>query len=116
AADGSLIVFTSTAIWHLDAQQTATRLAAVAGAARTLPRGDGSLAVLTNRGVVLEVRDGSTRELYPGSGRPIDMVQRGSTLWVAYDSGLVVLRPGEPPEALGPAEEIPSGRPVLVDR
>ena len=72
--------------------------------------------MLTNYGVVLEIRGGSRRQLYPGFGRPIDMVQRGSTLWVAYDNGLVVLRAGEPPEVLGPAEDVPSGGPLLVDR
>src|SRR5262245_40318118 len=44
------------------------------------------------------------------------MVEREGTLWVAFDSVLVALRPGAQAEVLGPRESVPSGGPLLVDR
>ncbi|MBZ5639509.1 MAG: ATP-binding protein [Acidobacteriia bacterium] len=116
--DGAAIVITEKAIWRADTAPSTARLASIGSVQRVLARADGSLVILAfnRRGSqVSELRDGRVRELFDLRARPIDMVQRGRTLWVAYDSCLVALRPGEPPEILGPAEGVPSGGPLLVD-
>ncbi|MEP7272320.1 MAG: two-component regulator propeller domain-containing protein, partial [Acidobacteriota bacterium] len=43
-----------------------------------------------------------------------DFIERGRTVWAAFDSGSVALRPGEKPELLGPSEGMPGGA-NLVD-
>jgi len=65
---------------------------------------------------VSELSGGTLRTLFTLAARPIDMVERGGTLWVAFDSCLVAIRPGERPEILGPSEGVPSGGPLLVDQ
>ena len=49
-------------------------------------------------------------------GRPISVVERQGTLWVALDNSLFATRPGEPPDVIGLNEGINSGGPLLVDR
>jgi ligand-binding sensor domain-containing protein len=65
---------------------------------------------------VVEVKDQGVRELFRFPGRPIDMLRRGGAIWVGTDSNLLVWTPGRPPEILGPAQNVPSGGPLLVDR
>lgn len=114
--DGGPILITDKGIWRIDAGSSAARLASIEGAEKALLREDGSLVVLQHGGRVMEIANGTAREIFNRSARPIDMIQRGHTLWVSYDTALVALRPGEPPEILGPDEKVPSGGPLLVDR
>jgi ligand-binding sensor domain-containing protein/two-component sensor histidine kinase len=118
--NGSMLVTTTGGIWRVNlaagADAAAVRLASLAKVSRALLRPDGSVAALMQDGRVLEIRDGIVRELFDNDFRPISIVRRGSDLWVSYDGGLAVLRPGEPPEWLGEAEDVPGGGVMLVDR
>jgi signal transduction histidine kinase/ligand-binding sensor domain-containing protein len=116
--DGAAIVCTDKAIWRADPSSTATRLAAIERIQNVIVRADGSFVALVSGSGgsrVLEFKNGKPTEIFHLAARPIDMVERRRTLWVAFDSGLVALRPGQPPEILGPAENVPSGGPLLVD-
>jgi len=116
---GAVALVTDRAIWRVDAESGAERLASIGSVQRVLPRPDGSIVVLSfdPRGAtVAHVARGDVHEIFRLPARPIDMVQQGSTLWVAFDAALVALRPGEAPEILGPAEGVGSGGPLLVDR
>jgi signal transduction histidine kinase/ligand-binding sensor domain-containing protein len=116
AEDGTPILVTRSAIWRIDPPE---RLAAIEGVQRALVRADGSIVVLhsTPEGArVVSIRGDAARELFRLGARPIDMVERAGTLWVAFDSALVALRAGAPAEILGPRENVPSGGPLLVDR
>jgi ligand-binding sensor domain-containing protein len=114
--DGTVLVATRHALWRLDGDLRAEPVAEVEGVGKALLRSDGSVAALLRDGRVLELGRGPTREIYRDGSRPIDMVERGRTLWLSYDSHHVALREGEPPEILGPAEDVPGGGPLLVDR
>ncbi len=60
---------------------------------------------------------GSTDVLLELRGRrPIALAERGGALWIAYDRGAAILRPGEPPERLEADRGLPGGGPLLVDR
>jgi signal transduction histidine kinase/ligand-binding sensor domain-containing protein len=116
---GDAILCTEESIWRVGADLTATRLASTTGVQKALVRGDGSILVLAfgrGGGQVTEIKDGRQRELFNLPARPIDMVRQGRSLWVAYDSWLVALRPNEPAEILGPAEGIHGGGPLLIDQ
>jgi signal transduction histidine kinase/ligand-binding sensor domain-containing protein len=115
-AGGAMLVTTDGGIWRLDVDGAASRLASLRHVSRALLRPDGSLAALMQDGRVLEIRDVVVRELYDNDLRPIGIVLRGRDLWVSYDGGLAVLRPGEAPEWLGEAEDVPGGGVMLVDR
>ena len=112
---GDLLVLTAKALWRVGAALDAARLAPLEGAQQALVRADGSIVVMLADHLA-EIRDGVTRPLLRFPGRPIDMVQRGATLWVAFDTGIEALTPGRPPEFLGLAAKVPSGGPLLVDR
>ncbi len=116
ARDGSVLVITRSGLWRAGDGPEATRIASVEGVNKTVLRTDGSVAALVMDGRVLEVRNGTAREIYHGHARPIDILERGDTLWLTYDTKHVVLRPGEQPEILDPANDLPAGGPLLVDR
>ncbi|HEX9893060.1 MAG TPA: two-component regulator propeller domain-containing protein [Gemmatimonadales bacterium] len=50
------------------------------------------------------------------SRRPFSVAERGGALWVSYDRGVAMLRPGEPPEIIEAARGVTGGGPLLVDR
>jgi signal transduction histidine kinase/ligand-binding sensor domain-containing protein len=76
------------------------------------------LAGLPDR--VVEITPGVQRELTPSGtfppARPISIVERNGTVWVALDRFLVALRPGERPELIGQDRGVESGGPLLLDR
>jgi ligand-binding sensor domain-containing protein/signal transduction histidine kinase len=113
---GSAVLVTDRAIWSVEATPDARRLASIADVGKALVRADGSIVALRRDGRVVEIRRGAEREIFRKAARPIDMVQRGATIWVAYDSQLVALRAGEPPEILDSVDQVPSGGPLLVDQ
>jgi len=114
--DGLPLLITDQAIWSVDPSGSFVRRFSIPGVGKALVRHDGSAVTLQRDGGVLELRGGTKRELFRLAERPIDIVQRGATLWVAYDGNLVALSEGEPPEVLGPTENVPSGGPLLVDQ
>jgi len=116
--DGAAVVCTDKAIWRVDDGGNGTRLAPIESVQNVLVRADGSFVALTfgsHGSRVSEYAGSAMRTLFTLAARPIDMVRRGNTLWVAFDSCLVALTPGERPEVLGLAEGVPSGGPLLVD-
>lgn len=48
--------------------------------------------------------------------RPFSVAERGGALWVSYDRGVAMLRPGEPTEILEASRGITGGGPLLIDR
>ncbi len=118
AENGDPVVVTDEAVWRLGADLRARRLCTIGSVQKVLVRADGSIVALSFRAdgsEVLESVDVTWRRLFQFGSRPIDMIQQGRTLWVAYDTGLVALRPGEAPEILGPADGCPGGGPLFVD-
>jgi signal transduction histidine kinase/ligand-binding sensor domain-containing protein len=113
--DHDILVLTPQGIWRIGPALDAVQLAAIGGVQKALLRSDGSMVVLRT-GNLVEIRDGATHELFRYDGRPIDMVEHGRTLWVSYDTALVALTPGLPPEKLDLRGNVPSGGPLLVDR
>jgi len=114
--EGEPVVITGDAIWRIGGTREAVLVARVHDAGKAIVRRDGSAVVLFSDGRVAETKEGSERELYRIAMRPIDIVERRGTLWIAYDAALVALRPGEGPEVLGPSRGIPSGGPLLIDQ
>jgi signal transduction histidine kinase len=112
---GDLLVLTDKALWRVGATLEAVRLVAREGVQQALVEADGSIFALLEDHVA-GIRDGVERPLLKYPGRPIDMVQRGRTLWVSFDTGIAAVTPGRPPEFLGLAAKVPSGGPLLVDR
>lgn len=120
ADHGGILVATDSSVWRLEADGTARRLLGRGPVIDVLQLEDGEVAAL---GYGLHIIDGAgSRELAgPGTwemppGRPIALVERGSTLWVALDRHLVALRPGHRPEVWGPLDGLEAGGPMLVDR
>lgn len=114
--DGAPVLVTDQAIWRVDSSGNFLRQFSIPGVGKALVRDDGSAVTLQRDGAVFELRGGTKRELFRLAERPIDIVQRGATLWVAYDSNLVALSEGESPEVLGRTENVSSGGPLLVDQ
>ena len=92
-----------TDVWHYGAERFVALTANPPGADR-----------------LIEVNRGAQRRLLANAqtplGRPISLVERQGTLWVALDGSLFAMRPGEPPDVLGLNEGINSGGALLVDR
>jgi len=116
ASAGSMLVITRKGIWRLGKDLSCSHVADLERIQALLERGSGTIAALTGDGRVLEISEGSVTELYQDAARAISMVERSGTLWASYDSGLVRLSPGDPPERMGPDEEVPGGGSLLVDR
>jgi signal transduction histidine kinase/ligand-binding sensor domain-containing protein len=92
-----------TDVWYNSADRFVALTANPPGADRLIEVGQGvQRRVLANDSVPL--------------GRPISLVERQGTLWVALDNSLFALRRGEPPDVIGLTEGINSGGPLLVDR
>jgi signal transduction histidine kinase/ligand-binding sensor domain-containing protein len=113
--DGGVVAVTERGIWRIDMGLNAVRLVEAEGIQSALVRADGTVVMLLT-GRVVELRDGKVRELFRTEARPIDLVERGRTLWIGFDTYLVAFTLGEPPEILGPEQNVPSGGPLLVDR
>jgi signal transduction histidine kinase/ligand-binding sensor domain-containing protein len=50
------------------------------------------------------------------SRRPFSVAERGGALWVSYDRGVAMLRPGEPAEIIEASRGVTGGGPLLIDR
>lgn len=116
---GDIAIATASAVWRVESGGRAVRLLDFGRGPAFAFLDDGSLAVLDTGVRVL--RGGNLRVQDPFQGdpvqpRPVDLAQRGGTLWASYDRFLVALRPGRTPELIGPERGVESGGPLLVDR
>ena len=112
---GDLQVLTGKALWRVGASLEAVHLLSRERVQQALVEEDGSIVVLLADHVA-SIREGVESRLLDYPGRPIDMVQRGPTLWISFDVGIAALTPGRPAEFLGSGQKVPSGGPLLVDR
>ncbi|HEX7090556.1 MAG TPA: two-component regulator propeller domain-containing protein [Longimicrobiales bacterium] len=121
AADGGILVLTDAGLWHLDPAGGPGRKRFDALLVDAVSFPDGRLVVLTGDGRVVELVEGRQRELasrargHLPAGRPIMLVERAGTYWVAMDRYLVAVRPGAEVEWIGSADGLESGGPLLVD-
>lgn len=121
AEDGGILALTSAGLWRLgSAGEEPRRL--FDDVVVDLISGPGDrLVVLTTDGRVIELLDGRRRELASqGSGRippgrPIALVERKGTIWVALDRSIVAIRAGQAAESIGWQDGLDSGGPLLVD-
>jgi signal transduction histidine kinase/ligand-binding sensor domain-containing protein len=121
AADGGILALTDAGLWHIDAGggPGRKRFDALLMDAVSFP--DGRLVVLTADGRVVELGEGRQRELasrargHIPNGRPIMLVERAGTYWIAMDRYLIAVRPGPEVEWIGSVDGLESGGPLLVD-
>ena len=115
---GGVFVVTSDGILSIDSGGSVSRTAETLLAADVIDRGDGSIFYVEKRprgGGIFERRDGRTTEILFHRGNFVSFVQRGETVWAAFDNGVVALHPREEPEVLAGAQGLPGGG-ALVDR
>lgn len=120
-ATGGIFVLTDAGLWQLDSPG-ATPRKRFDGVVIDVHSGPGDrVVVLTSDVRVIELEGDRTRELasraagHIPSGRPIALVERKGTIWVALDRYLVVLREGRTPQSIGSRDGLDSGGPLLVD-
>jgi signal transduction histidine kinase len=115
---GAVLSATNLSLWQLDADGSQRLVAPLAGVTDTVPHPDGSYFASTHVGDasrLVRIADGQMTTLVTLEARPIDMALRGETVWTSFDRFVVVVRPGETPEVIGPESGLPSGGPLLVD-
>ena len=117
---GSVLAATDAGLWQIDAGGGLRRIASLPGVADVVPHRDGSLYATTFDGGVdgrlVKVDAGRASTVVALQARPIDLTARGDVIWASFDRFVAVVRPGEPPEILGPESGLPSGGPMLADR
>jgi signal transduction histidine kinase len=117
--DDALLAVTDAGIWVLEGTGGRRRLVTLPDVVNVVPAPDGSVYATTFRvggeARVVKIDAGSTSTMLTLPARPIDMVTRGRVLWVSFDRFVAAVRPGEPPEIIGPESGLPSGGPLLVD-
>ncbi|HSH46079.1 MAG TPA: ATP-binding protein [Longimicrobiales bacterium] len=117
---GVLLVLTDAGLWELDPSLPRARHRFDAPVMDVAPAAGGRLLLLTHDSRVIELADGRSREVASHAagdlpqGRPIALVERKGTIWVALDRFLVALREGRAPEVLGARDGLDSGGPLLV--
>ena len=117
-ADERVYLLTDKAVWQVRAGENPRRVLEVMHPIGVVEHPAGSLFVLAWRtdGEVIELRrDGSAALRFKLSTRPIDLALRGDVVWASFDRYLVSLRGDEPPDVIGPEDDLPSGGPLLVD-
>lgn len=118
ASDEQIYILTEKAVWRARAAESPRRIFEVWRPMDVVERPAGSLFVLAwpKEGEVIELRrDGSAAKRVALRARPIDLALRGRVVWASFDRYLVALRGDEPPEVIGPEDDLPSGGPLLVD-
>ena len=121
---GGVDVATPTALWRIEPNERPRPLLTAPWITDVWYRGADRFVALTanppGADRLLEVDRGTIRRLLANDsvplGRPIAVVERQGTLWVALDGSLFAAIPGEPPDIIGLTEGINSGGPLLVDR
>jgi signal transduction histidine kinase len=83
-------------------------------------RAHGELLLLcysdANGGELMEITSDRVRRIWHSLRRPVDMVQRGETLWISLDGGLLSLVGDRVTDRIGITEHLASGGALLVDR
>jgi signal transduction histidine kinase/ligand-binding sensor domain-containing protein len=119
-ADRNVVVLGSRRrLWRRDAEGKVTPLLTLDQPADVLIRGPDDFIAIGGRDSIRLVQRyaGSADTLLVlGGRRPVAVAERGGSLWISTDRGLVILRPGEPPEVLEASRGVPGGGPLLVDR
>ena len=117
--NGSLLLPCREAVYRVEPGGHVERVAKMRGALGVLDRADGSTVIgtfVSGGGYVYEVRDGVLREIDRFPTRFMALAERKGALWIAYDSALVRLAPGEPRETITNSDGLPSGGAMIVDR
>ena len=119
-ADRNVVVFGSQRrLWRRDAEGKVAALLTLDRPADVLIRGPDDFVAIGGRDSIRLVQRyaGSADTLLVLAGRrPVAVAERGGSLWISTDRGLVILRPGEPPEVLEASRGVLGGGPLLVDR
>jgi signal transduction histidine kinase/ligand-binding sensor domain-containing protein len=119
-ADRNVVVFGSRRrLWRRDAEGKVTPLLALDRPADVLIRGPDDFVAIGGRDSIRLVQryaGSADTLLLLGGRRPVAVAERGGSLWISTDRGLVILRPGEPPEVLEASRGVLGGGPLLVDR
>ncbi|HKP28379.1 MAG TPA: hypothetical protein VJU15_03215, partial [Gemmatimonadales bacterium] len=119
-ADRNVVVLGSRRrLWRRDAEGKVTPLLTLDQPADVLIRGPDDFIAIGGRDSIRLVQRyaGSADTLLVlGGRRPVAVAERGGSLWISTDRGLVILRPGEQPEVLEASRGVPGGGPLLVDR
>jgi signal transduction histidine kinase len=117
--DDSLLAVTSGGVWQLDAHGGRRKLTPLAGVIAVVPHPDGALFVSTlgadRIGRILRISGATMTTEVAIPARPIELAIRGDVVWASFDRYVAAIRPGEPPEVIGPEHDLPSGGPLLVD-
>jgi signal transduction histidine kinase/ligand-binding sensor domain-containing protein len=116
---GDLAVATDDGVYRISPEGVVAHVVSARGVLDVLRKQDGTFVVgcwLRDGGHVLEVREGIAREIEHSPSRLMALAIRGEVLWIAYDTKLVRLAPGEPPEEITGDQGLPSGGAMLVDR
>jgi signal transduction histidine kinase len=117
---GAVDVFTDHGVWRIHADSLPRRLVAAPFAQDAVSLEDGRTIVLAEGGILVEVSNGTLRELLAPPAiqpaRAIALVERHGTIWASRDQSLVASRPGEPAEEIPFTGPITYGGPLLVDR
>lgn len=119
-ADRNVVVFGShRRLWRRDAEGRVTPLLTLNQPADVLIRGPDDFVAIggTNAIQLVQRYAGSADTLLVLNGRrPVTVAERGGSLWISTNRGVVILRPGEGPEILEASRGVLGGGPLLVDR
>ena len=121
---GGVDVMTPTTLWRVEPNESARVLVSAPWITDVWYHSADRFVALTanppGADRLIEVDHGVQRRLLANDsvplGRPISLVERQGTLWVALDNSLFATRPGEPPDVIGLNQGINSGGSLLVDR
>ncbi|HEV8589954.1 MAG TPA: two-component regulator propeller domain-containing protein [Pyrinomonadaceae bacterium] len=118
ASGNQVFVITDKAVWRAAIDQAPQKVVDVQRAVDVVKHSDGSIFVLVwgTRGEVIQhLPSGQSRIRASLAARPIDLTVRGDTVWASFDRFLISLRGEDPPDIIGPDQDLPSGGPLLVD-
>lgn len=119
-AERNVVVFGShRRLWRRDQEGRVTPLLTLDQPADVLIRGPDDFVAIggTTATAVVQRYAGSADTLLLLAGRrPVAVAERGGSLWISTNRGIVILRPGEPPEVLEASRGLLGGGPLLVDR
>lgn len=119
-AERNVVVFGSQRrLWRRDAGGKVAPLLSLDRPADVLIRGPDDFVAIGGRDSIRLVQRyaGSADTLLVLAGRrPVAVAERGGSLWISTNRGILILRPGEPPEVVEASRGVLGGGPLLVDR
>ena len=118
---GVLLVGSQRRVWRRQADGRYERLFDIENPTDLLIRGPDDFAVVGRVGAgllrLMQRYAGATDVLLElRERRPYSVAERGGALWVSYDRGVAMLRPGEPAEIIEASRGVTGGGPLLIDR